>query len=240
MESGQRRRPVWRRRSRFLFATRIFVGIGEGGYGPAAPTILSDLFPIETRGRIMAIFCSAIPVGSALGYVIGGLSRCSLGLALGILSRYSAGFVAWPFVLLATRSARCCGSSGTEITAPQRTRLFEPVPHTFLSHQLHRDDIDDFCNGRFGFLGTGVFALSRSKSRRRYDDLWPDHCSRGPGLDASGRRDRRQITFASSRFVFLGLGNRNVDCVSSFSLRPFTFRFQQRGSRCSWRSFSYF
>ena len=32
-----------------LFATRIFVGIGEGGYGPAAPTILSDLFPIETR-----------------------------------------------------------------------------------------------------------------------------------------------------------------------------------------------
>jgi MFS family permease len=56
-----------------LFATRICVGIGEGGYGPAAPTILSDLFPIETRGRIMAIFCAAIPVGSALGYVIGGL-----------------------------------------------------------------------------------------------------------------------------------------------------------------------
>src|SRR5205809_5098333 len=56
-----------------LFATRICVGIGEGGYGPAAPAILSDLFPIETRGRVMAIFCAAIPVGSALGYVIGGL-----------------------------------------------------------------------------------------------------------------------------------------------------------------------
>ena len=62
-----------------LFATRIFVGIGEGGYGPAAPTILSDLFPIETRGRIMAIFCAAIPVGSALGYVIGGLIGVHLG-----------------------------------------------------------------------------------------------------------------------------------------------------------------
>jgi MFS transporter, Spinster family, sphingosine-1-phosphate transporter len=62
-----------------LFATRIFVGIGEGGYGPAAPTILSDLFPIETRGRIMAIFCAAIPVGSALGYVIGGLIGGHLG-----------------------------------------------------------------------------------------------------------------------------------------------------------------
>ena len=62
-----------------LFATRIFVGIGEGGYGPAAPTIISDLFPIETRGRVMAIFCAAIPVGSALGYVIGGLVGAHLG-----------------------------------------------------------------------------------------------------------------------------------------------------------------
>jgi MFS family permease len=62
-----------------LFATRICVGIGEGGYGPAAPTILADLFPIETRGRIMAIFCAAIPVGSALGYVIGGLVGTHLG-----------------------------------------------------------------------------------------------------------------------------------------------------------------
>src|SRR5438477_310037 len=62
-----------------LFATRICVGIGEGGYGPAAPTILSDLFPIEIRGRIMAIFCAAIPVGSALGYVIGGVIGAHLG-----------------------------------------------------------------------------------------------------------------------------------------------------------------
>src|SRR5947207_3347336 len=55
-----------------LFFTRILVGIGEGGYGPAAPTILADFFPIENRGRILAIFCSAIPVGSALGYILGG------------------------------------------------------------------------------------------------------------------------------------------------------------------------
>ena len=62
-----------------LFATRICVGIGEGGYGPAAPTILADLFPIETRGRTMAIFYAAIPVGSALGYVIGGLVGAHFG-----------------------------------------------------------------------------------------------------------------------------------------------------------------
>src|SRR5881628_2404777 len=62
-----------------LFATRVCVGIGEGGYGPAAPTILADLFSIQTRGRIMAIFYAAIPVGSALGYVIGGLVGAHFG-----------------------------------------------------------------------------------------------------------------------------------------------------------------
>src|SRR5436190_3685751 len=62
-----------------LFLTRIFVGIGEGGYGPAAPTILSDYFALGMRGRIMAIFCGAIPVGSALGYVLGGIINHQLG-----------------------------------------------------------------------------------------------------------------------------------------------------------------
>ncbi|MDP9254475.1 MAG: MFS transporter, partial [Verrucomicrobiota bacterium] len=61
-----------------LVATRIFVGIGEGGYGPAAPTILADLYSLQKRGRVLAIFCAAIPVGSALGYVLGGLIKVHL------------------------------------------------------------------------------------------------------------------------------------------------------------------
>jgi len=55
-----------------LLLTRVFLGIGEAGYGPAAPTILSDLFPVEKRGQVMSWFYVAIPVGSALGYIWGG------------------------------------------------------------------------------------------------------------------------------------------------------------------------
>lgn len=77
-----------------LFVTRIFVGIGEGGYGPAAPTILADYFPLQMRGRIMAIFCGAIPVGSALGYVLGGLINHQLGW------RWAFYLVAIPGILL--------------------------------------------------------------------------------------------------------------------------------------------
>ena len=55
-----------------LLLTRCFVGIGEAAYGPVAPTILSDLYDVSQRGRILAWFYMAIPVGSALGYVLGG------------------------------------------------------------------------------------------------------------------------------------------------------------------------
>src|SRR5256714_10707214 len=55
-----------------LFAMRLFVGVGEGGYGPAAPTIIADLVPLSGRGRVMSYFYVAIPVGSAIGYAIGG------------------------------------------------------------------------------------------------------------------------------------------------------------------------
>ena len=55
-----------------LVIARVCVGIGEAGYGPAAPAWLADYVPIEKRGRIMAFFYVAIPVGSALGYIYGG------------------------------------------------------------------------------------------------------------------------------------------------------------------------
>jgi MFS family permease len=56
-----------------LLITRMFVGIGEAAYGPAAPTLISDYYPVEKRGQVLAWFYMAIPVGSALGFIFGGL-----------------------------------------------------------------------------------------------------------------------------------------------------------------------
>lgn len=62
-----------------LLATRIFLGVGEAGYGPAAPAIISDVYPVENRGTKLAWFYMAIPVGSALGYAFGGVIHAHLG-----------------------------------------------------------------------------------------------------------------------------------------------------------------
>jgi MFS family permease len=56
-----------------LFLARAAVGIGEAAYGTIAPSLLSDYFPRSRRGRVFAFFFAAIPIGSALGYVLGGL-----------------------------------------------------------------------------------------------------------------------------------------------------------------------
>jgi len=62
-----------------LFLARAAVGIGEAAYGTISPALLADYFPRERRGRVLAVFFAAIPVGSALGYIVGGLADRYLG-----------------------------------------------------------------------------------------------------------------------------------------------------------------
>ncbi len=56
-----------------LLAGRALVGIGEAAYVAISPALLSDCFPRSQRGRVLAVFNMAIPVGAALGYIVGGL-----------------------------------------------------------------------------------------------------------------------------------------------------------------------
>jgi MFS transporter, Spinster family, sphingosine-1-phosphate transporter len=48
------------------------LGVGEASFGIFAPAILSDFYPEGQRNRVLTIFNVAIPVGAALGYLVGG------------------------------------------------------------------------------------------------------------------------------------------------------------------------
>jgi len=56
-----------------LLGARAIVGIGEAAYVSVAPALLSDAFSRDQRGRVLSVFNMAIPVGAALGYIVGGL-----------------------------------------------------------------------------------------------------------------------------------------------------------------------
>ncbi len=49
------------------------LGIGEASFGIFAPALLADFYPEDQRNRVLTIFNVAIPVGAALGYLVGGI-----------------------------------------------------------------------------------------------------------------------------------------------------------------------
>src|SRR5579883_262092 len=55
-----------------LLIRHTLVGIGEASFVILSPTFVADMFAENQRGRVMGIFYLAIPVGTALGYLLGG------------------------------------------------------------------------------------------------------------------------------------------------------------------------
>jgi MFS family permease len=62
-----------------LVVARALTGVGEASYVVITPSLVSDYYPPARRGRALAIFYAAIPVGSALGYVLGGAINARFG-----------------------------------------------------------------------------------------------------------------------------------------------------------------
>jgi len=62
-----------------LCAVRALVGIGESSYSTITPTLIADYFPPERRATALGTFQAAIPMGFALGYVIGGVLAAYFG-----------------------------------------------------------------------------------------------------------------------------------------------------------------
>ena len=54
-----------------LLCYRVMVGLGEASYATISPSLISDAYGANRRNNALTIFYVAIPVGSALGYIIG-------------------------------------------------------------------------------------------------------------------------------------------------------------------------
>jgi predicted MFS family arabinose efflux permease len=96
-----------------LYFRHALVGVGEATFGIFAPAVLSDFFPARDRNRILSIFYLAIPVGAALGYLVGG----QLGEHYGWRTPFFVGaipglLIAGAYALFATEPER--GSSDAE------------------------------------------------------------------------------------------------------------------------------
>ncbi len=82
---------------RGLVLSRALVGVGEAFYATLGPALLADLFPATRRNRALTLFSMAIPVGSALGYGLGGFVGARLGWRAAFLVCGLPGLVAAAF-----------------------------------------------------------------------------------------------------------------------------------------------
>ncbi|MEO5958666.1 MAG: MFS transporter [Opitutaceae bacterium] len=78
-----------------LIVFRVLVGFGEASFGTISPGWIADLFSPAKRNMRISIFYLAIPVGSALGYILGGLIATRYGWRSAFL------FAGYPGLLLA-------------------------------------------------------------------------------------------------------------------------------------------
>ncbi len=102
-----------------LIITRVFVGLGEAAYGPTAPTIIADLYPLSRRARAMSWFYMAIPVGSALGYVIGSRVSASFGWQMAFYSVVAPGLLLGALALFRPDPPR----GGQDESAPTKHKM---------------------------------------------------------------------------------------------------------------------
>ena len=78
-----------------LFMARLLIGVGEAGYAPGGSAVISGLYPIEKRSKMMGLWNASIPLGSAIGVLLGGIIAMRLGW------KHAFGLVAFPGLIVA-------------------------------------------------------------------------------------------------------------------------------------------
>jgi predicted MFS family arabinose efflux permease len=101
-----------------LLSARASVGIGEAAYSAIAPALLADSFPARLRGRVFSVFFCATPVGSALGYVFGGVVDQHYGWRAAFLLAGLPGLLLAALVLALTDPARAASPVRVAAASP--------------------------------------------------------------------------------------------------------------------------
>jgi len=102
-----------------LCVVRATVGVGESSYSTITPSLIADYFPLHWRATALGIFQAAIPMGFALGAVIGVVLANFFGWRMAFMIVGVPGMITAAFVWRLREPAR--GIHDTETSAPRVT-----------------------------------------------------------------------------------------------------------------------
>lgn len=86
-----------------MFLMRMGVGVGEAGGVAPAYSLIADYFPPKQRARALAAFSFGIPLGMALGILLGGLIAAHIDWRYAFIAVGLAGIVVAPIFRLTVR-----------------------------------------------------------------------------------------------------------------------------------------
>lgn len=86
-----------------FFVFRMGVGIGEAGGVAPSNALIADYYPPERRARAMAIFYLGVPIGLALGTLMGAYIAAAVSWRAAFYAMGVAGVILAPIMLLAVR-----------------------------------------------------------------------------------------------------------------------------------------
>ena len=62
-----------------LILMRMLIGVGEAGYAPGGTAMIAGLYPFEKRSKMIGIWNASIPMGTAIGVLLGGIIATRFG-----------------------------------------------------------------------------------------------------------------------------------------------------------------
>ncbi len=86
-----------------MFLCRLGVGVGEAGGVAPSYAMIAQVFPPERRARALAIYSLGIPIGSALGFLLGGYIAQHVNWRAAFIGLGLAGLLFTPVFALAVR-----------------------------------------------------------------------------------------------------------------------------------------
>src|SRR6266404_3221830 len=107
-----------------LCCVRAIVGVAESSYSTITPTLIADYFPLKRRATALGVFQAAIPMGFALGYVLGAVLAYKFGWRLAFMIVGLPGLVVSIFVwklLEPKRGAHDAAPTQTAASAPRES-----------------------------------------------------------------------------------------------------------------------
>ncbi|MEM9839547.1 MAG: MFS transporter [Pseudomonadota bacterium] len=107
-----------------LFWARLGVGVGEAGGVAPAYSIIADYFPPKERARALAVYSLGIPIGSALGIVLGGILAELLNWRAAFFLMGLAGVAVAPIFWLTVREPMRGRFDATKPPAPTAPMAF--------------------------------------------------------------------------------------------------------------------